>query len=173
MGPPSTIPSALPPPRMVEMRPTPPATLSSGNSSRMIPNDRGKTAPAVPWTTLATIMTVTEVARAPDDGGGDGGTEQEGGEQPGDRRLRGVQVALEAGQRRKDERLEQAVRESPERERHEREPVAPAVAGRAAGCVRGHQPSVPPTCTACPPRARDPTGGMHGPFPAAGAAVTR
>src|SRR3954451_3110995 len=39
-GPPTMMPTPLPIPSRVDMRPMPPATFSVGNSSRMIPKDR-------------------------------------------------------------------------------------------------------------------------------------
>jgi len=43
----------------------PPATFSAGNSSRMIPKDRGKTAPATPWITRATMSSQRDPASPP------------------------------------------------------------------------------------------------------------
>ena len=55
IGPARTIPAPPPTAAMAATTPTPVATLPGGNSSRMIPNDRGRTAPPIPWTTRATI----------------------------------------------------------------------------------------------------------------------
>ena len=54
--------SAKPAPKAstAAMTPTAPATLARGNSSRMIPNDNGITAPPTPWMTRATIRTMIE-----------------------------------------------------------------------------------------------------------------
>ena len=64
IGPASTIPTPPPIPRSPEMSAIPPATRSRGNSSRMIPNARGKIAPPRPWITRAPISTGSVVASA-------------------------------------------------------------------------------------------------------------
>ncbi len=57
IGPASTMPR-LPPTAVSAARmPTAPATLSAGNSSRMIPNPSGSVPPPSPWITRATIST--------------------------------------------------------------------------------------------------------------------
>ncbi len=58
------MPAPTPSPRMADNTPMAPATRSAGNSSRMMPKASGNTAPAAPWTTRPTIMTVSEVASA-------------------------------------------------------------------------------------------------------------
>ena len=46
------------------MTPMAPATRSAGNSSRMIPKERGNTAPPAPWMTRPTSITGSVVASA-------------------------------------------------------------------------------------------------------------
>ena len=57
-------PMPAPIPRIALTSPSPEATLSGGNVSRMIPKARGKTPPATPWITRPTISTAIECARA-------------------------------------------------------------------------------------------------------------
>ena len=61
---PSTRPRPPPTPRIAEITPMLPATLSAGNSSRVIENARGKMPPATPWITRAAIRTASEFASA-------------------------------------------------------------------------------------------------------------
>ena len=137
-----------------------PATRSRGNSSRMIPNASGKIAPPSPWIVRAMIITGSEVgergeqaaggqpgerhdehallpehvAEPPGDRRHDRGGEQVGREHPGNARGVRVQVLLEHGQRRHDERLEQGVGAAGERE-HGQDQVRP---DRVRGaCGRG------------------------------------
>jgi hypothetical protein len=49
---------------IADTTPTMDGTRSAGNSSRMMPNDSGKTAPPTPWTTRAAISTPTFGASA-------------------------------------------------------------------------------------------------------------
>jgi len=60
-----TIPTPPPTPRIAESRPIPPATLSSGNSSRTIPKASGKIPPPTPWMKRAAISSGSELATAP------------------------------------------------------------------------------------------------------------
>ena len=147
-------------PRIAEISAIPWATRSRGNSSRMIPNASGKIAPPAPWMTrpmmsrpmlLASAATsdpnasvderddehpllAEHVAEPPEDRREDRGAEQEGGEHPRDGGGGGVQVALDLGQRRRHEGLQQGVGRAAEREDAEREAVVLAV-GSVAGNV--------------------------------------
>ena len=62
MGPARTIPAPPPTAAMAATMPTPPATLAPGNSSRMMPKDRGSTAPPIPWMARARMSTPMEWA---------------------------------------------------------------------------------------------------------------
>ncbi len=64
MGPANTMPKPAPTASSDAMIPTAPATLSCGNSSRMMPKDTGRTPPPTPWITRATMSTSTLVATA-------------------------------------------------------------------------------------------------------------
>ena len=64
MGPARTMPSPAPMPRIDEMIPMPVETRAAGNSSRMMPKARGKTAPPAPWMTRPTSITGNVEARA-------------------------------------------------------------------------------------------------------------
>ena len=64
IGPASRMPPPTPSPKMADSTPMAPATRSGGNSSRMMPKARGKTAPAAPWMTRPTSMIVSDVASA-------------------------------------------------------------------------------------------------------------
>ena len=57
-------PTPPPMPNIAEIVPMPVATLSRGNSSRMIPMASGKIAPPAPWIARPAIMTPSEPARA-------------------------------------------------------------------------------------------------------------
>src|SRR3954451_4649519 len=57
IGPASTMPAPPPIPRIEEIIAMPNATRSGGNSSLMMPNASGNTAPARPWTTRPAIIT--------------------------------------------------------------------------------------------------------------------
>ena len=70
IGPASTIPRPPPTPSSVEMPPIAPATRSRGNSSRMMPNASGKTAPPTPWSTRAAIMTADRARERSDERAG-------------------------------------------------------------------------------------------------------
>ena len=62
MGPARTMPAPPPTAVMAATMPTPPATLAVGNSSRMIPNERGRTAPPMPWMARARMSIPMEWA---------------------------------------------------------------------------------------------------------------
>ena len=135
MGPASTIPAPPPTAAMAATTPTPPATLTAGNSSRMMPKARGRTAPPMPWMARATISTPIEwaspamtdpsgqggegghqhallahhVADPAEDGGEDRRRQQVGGQHPRHGGLRGVEVVLDGGEDRGHQRLQQGV----------------------------------------------------------------
>ncbi len=142
----------MPPPTAVRaaMIPTPVGTLATGNSSRMMPKDSGRTPPPIPWMARPTMRTPIEWARpatsragrqrgqrgdqhallphhvadAAHDGREDRRGQQVHGHDPGDRVLRGVERVLDGGQGRDHERLQQRVGGHPEEEGDEGEPVA-------------------------------------------------
>ncbi len=64
MTPESTKPSPAPTPNVADSRPSAAPTRSRGNSSRMMPNDSGKMAPAAPCTARAMISRVIVFASA-------------------------------------------------------------------------------------------------------------
>lgn len=64
MGPATTSPTPLPTAIIAAMTPTPPATLSGGNSSRMMPNESGRTPPPTPWTARPRMSSGIELASA-------------------------------------------------------------------------------------------------------------
>ena len=118
------------------MNPTAPATLARGNSSRMIPNDKGSTAPPTPWMTRATIRTMIEwdspastdpaasaarvsdqqpllahhVADASEDRRENRRRQQVRGQHPRDGVLGGVELVLDGRERRDHQGLEEGVR---------------------------------------------------------------
>ena len=64
MGPASTRPKPPPTASSAAEAPTAPATLSRGNSSRMMPTVRGSTPPPTPWIARAAISTPMDGATA-------------------------------------------------------------------------------------------------------------
>ena len=62
MGPARTIPAPPPTAVMAATTPTPVATRSWGNSSRMMPKARGRTAAPMPWMARATMSTTMDCA---------------------------------------------------------------------------------------------------------------
>ena len=153
IGPASTMPRPPPMPMIAEMSAMPCGTRSSGNSSRMIANASGKTAPPAPWITRAMTITPIVVASAGEqraerehdehrdhrallaehvaepsgDRRHDRRAEQVRREDPRGARRRRVEVVLDREQRRRDERLQQRVRNGRDREQRERDVVVLAV----------------------------------------------
>ncbi len=170
------------------MPPIAPATRSRGNSSRMMPNASGKTAPPTPWITRATIMTPTSsssaatsepdderrehdhehallaehVAEAPEHGRRDRRAQQVRREDPRDGALRRVQVGLERRQRRHDHRLQKDVGHRADAE-HGEGPVR-ALAGLLGVGAHGFTPGIEaaPSSTAAAAGARSPAGSGRG-----------
>jgi hypothetical protein len=75
------------------------------------------------------------VAQAPDDRREDRRAQQVGGQDPGHRGLRGVQFALDLGQRRCDQRLQDGERARGQRQDGERQAVVLAVGSVGGGTV--------------------------------------
>lgn len=64
IGPAATMPTPAPMPKIAEIRPMMGATFSRGSSSRIMPIDSGRIAPAAPWSTRPAISTARFVASA-------------------------------------------------------------------------------------------------------------